>query len=80
MHTNSQVKSRVHIQIERELVWKTLSGLNDPGVRNLREAREADSIDSSGTVDIRIELAGSIMVICRLSPVFILFPATVNLN
>ena len=81
VHTNSQMRPRIHIQVEWELIWIALSSLNDPCVsRSLSEAREADSVDSGGTVNGRIELAGCIMMISRLSPILILFPTTVNLS
>jgi len=42
VHTNSQMRPRIHIQVEWELIWIALGILNDSGVsRSLSEAREA---------------------------------------
>jgi len=71
----------IHIQVEWELIWVALGNLNGSGVsRSLSEAREANFVDSGGTVNGRIELASCIIMISRLSQILVLFPTTVNLS
>lgn len=63
---------RIHIQVKCKLFIQFFRGLYDTTVDRLRKSNEADSIDSRGTVDSRIELSSCVVIIRRWSPPFVL--------
>lgn len=69
---DSERRTRVHVEIEREIIRKLLGRLNDTTVDWPAEPWETDLRHPIRTMYERVELSSSIVMVSGLSPSFVL--------
>lgn len=71
-HTNAKLEPGVHVKVEGKFAAEFLGSLDDSRVNRTGEARQRHGIDSIESMDGRVELAGSVMVVGRLGELLVL--------